>query len=291
MAKNNLHTKKVTAAMPQLRSPQSVDMSLFNSQMSRLNSVKAQSGISKSAQNIINAMASNAQKSEKNARSIINAAKKKEKKLEADLAKYRVLEKNAETDKSANQQLLEKRLSGENLFPVKKSASSETEKTKSELSDVSRQLFTADELNGTATVGIKDVNNLTDNDFQILRSRAQQRLATEIRRSSKKQDKTKIDALKSFISNIPAAGTEPTTAQSTPQNKSVNTALGNIQNRNTFQKTSSSEPVNTVLGNVQNRNTFPKQSNSTPVNTVLGNVQNRNTFPKTGDSIITSILR
>ena len=257
MAKNNLHTKKVTAAMPQLRSPQSVDMSLFNSQMSRLNSVKAQSGISKSAQNIINAMASNVQKSEKNARSIINAAKKKEKKLEADLAKYRVLEKNAETDKSANQQLLEKRLSGENLFPVKKSASSETEKPKSELSDVSRQLFTADELNGTATVGIKDVNNLTDNDFQILRSRAQQRLATEIRRSSKKQDKTKIDALKSFISNIPAAGIEPTTAQSTPQNKSVNTALGNIQNRNTFQKTSSNEPVNTVLGNVQNRNTFP----------------------------------
>lgn len=291
MAKNNLHTKKVTAAMPQLRSPQSVDMSLFNSQMSRLNSVKAQSGISKSAQNIINAMASNAQKSEKNARSIINAAKKKEKKLEADLAKYRVLEKNAETDKSANQQLLEKRLSGENLFPVKKSASSETEKPKSELSDVSRQLFTADELNGTATVGIKDVNNLTDNDFQILRSRAQQRLATEIRRSGKKQDKTKIDALKSFISNIPAAGTEPTTAQSTPQNKSVNTALGNIQNRNTFQKTSSSEPVNTVLGNVQNRNTFPKQSNSTPVNTVLGNVQNRNTFPKTGDSIQEKIYK
>ena len=291
MAKNNLHTKKVTAAMPQLRSPQSVDMSLFNSQMSRLNSVKAQSGISKSAQNIINAMASNAQKSEKNARSIINAAKKKEKKLEADLAKYRVLEKNAETDKSANQQLLEKRLSGENLFPVKKSASSETEKPKNELSDVSRQLFTADELNGTATVGIKDVNNLTDNDFQILRSRAQQRLATEIRRSSKKQDKTKIDALKSFISNIPAAGTEPTTAQSTPQNKSVNTALGNIQNRNTFPKTSSSEPVNTVLGNVQNRNTFPKQSNSTPVNTVLGNVQNRNTFPKTGDSIQEKIYK
>ena len=291
MAKNNLHTKKVTAALPQLRSPQSVDMSLFNSQMSRLNSVKAQSGISKSAQNIINAMASNVQKSEKNAQSIINAAKKKEKKLEADLAKYRVLEKNAETDKSANQQLLEKRLSGENLFPVKKSASSETEKPKSELSDVSRQLFTADELNGTATVGIKDVNNLTDNDFQILRSRAQQRLATEIRRSSKKQDKTKIDALKSFISNIPAAGTEPTTAQSTPQNKSVNTALGNIQNRNTFQKTSSSEPVNTVLGNVQNRNTFPKQSNSTPVNTVLGNVQNRNTFPKTGDSIQEKIYK
>ena len=291
MAKNNLHTKKVTAAMPQLRSPQSVDMSLFNSQMSRLNSVKAQSGISKSAQNIINAMASNVQKSENNARSIINAAKKKEKKLEADLAKYRVLEKNAETDKSANQQLLEKRLSGENLFPVKKSASSETEKPKSELSDVSRQLFTADELNGTATVGIKDVNNLTDNDFQILRSRAQQRLATEIRRSGKKQDKTKIDALKSFISNIPAAGTEPTTAQSTPQNKSVNTALGNIQNRNTFQKTSSSEPANTVLGNVQNRNTFPKQSNSTPVNTVLGNVQNRNTFPKTGDSIQEKIYK
>lgn len=291
MAKNNLHTKKVTAVMPQLRSPQSVDMSLFNSQMSRLNSVKAQSGISKSAQNIINAMASNVQKSEKNAQSIINAAKKKEKKLEADLAKYRVLEKNAETDKSANQQLLEKRLSGENLFPVKKSASSETEKPKSELSDVSRQLFTADELNGTATVGIKDVNNLTDNDFQILRSRAQQRLATEIRRSSKKQDKTKIDALKSFISNIPAAGTEPTTAQSTPRNKSVNTALGNIQNRNTFQKTSSSEPVNTVLGNVQNRNTFPKQSNSTPVNTVLGNVQNRNTFPKTGDSIQEKIYK
>lgn len=291
MAKNNLHTKKVTAAMPQLRSPQSVDMSLFNSQMSRLNSVKAQSGISKSAQNIINAMASNVQKSEKNARSIINAAKKKEKKLEADLAKYRVLEKNAETDKSANQQFLEKRLSGKNLFPVKKSASSETEKPKSELSDVSRQLFTADELNGTATVGIKDVNNLTDNDFQILKSRAQQRLATEIRRSGKKQDKTKIDALKSFISNIPAAGTEPTTAQSTPQNKSVNTALGNIQNRNTFQKTSSSEPVNTVLGNVQNRNTFPKQSNSTPVNTVLGNVQNRNTFPKTGDSIQEKIYK
>ncbi len=291
MAKNNLHTKKVTAALPQLRSPQSVDMSLFNSQMSRLNSVKAQSGISKSAQNIINAMASNVQKSENNARSIINAAKKKEKKLEADLAKYRVLENNAETDKSANQQLLEKRLSGENLFPVKKSASSETEKPKSELSDVSRQLFTADELNGTATVGIKDVNNLTDNDFQILRSRAQQRLATEIRRSSKKQDKTKIDALKSFISNIPAAGTEPTTAQSTPQNKSVNTVLGNIQNRNTFRKTSSSEPVNTVLGNVQNRNTFPKQSNSTPVNTVLGNVQNRNTFPKTGDSIQEKIYK
>jgi len=291
MAKNNLHTKKVTAVMPQLRSPQSVDMSLFNSQMSRLNSVKAQSGISKSAQNIINAMASNAQKSEKNARSIIKSAQKKEKKLEADLAKYRVLEKNAEADKSANQQLLEKSLSGENLFPVKKSASSETEKPKSELSDVSRQLFTADELNGTATVGIKDVNNLTDNDFQILRSRAQQRLATEIRRSSKKQDKTKIDALKSFISNIPAAGTEPTTAQSTPRNKSVNTALGNIQNRNTFQKTSSSEPVNTVLGNVQNRNTFPKQSNSTPVNTVLGNVQNRNTFPKTGDSIQEKIYK
>ncbi len=291
MAKNNLHTKKVTAAMPQLRSPQSVDMSLFNSQMSRLNSVKAQSGISKSAQNIINVMASNVQKSENNARSIINAAKKKEKKLEADLAKYRVLENNAETDKSANQQLLEKRLSGENLFPAKKSASSETEKPKSELSDVSRQLFTADELNGTATVGIKDVNNLTDNDFQILRSRAQQRLATEIRRSGKKQDKTKIDALKSFISNIPAAGTEPTTAQSTSQNKSVNTALGNIQNRNTFPKTSSSEPVNTVLGNVQNRNTFPKQSNSTPVNTVLGNVQNRNTFPKTGDSIQEKIYK
>lgn len=81
MAKNNLHTKKVTAALPQLRSPQSVDMSLFNSQMSRLNSVKAQSGISKSAQNIINAMASNVQKSEKNAQSIINAAKKKEKSL------------------------------------------------------------------------------------------------------------------------------------------------------------------------------------------------------------------
>ena len=184
MANNNkLHTSKVTAVMPQLRSPQSVDMSIFNQQMSKMRSMSANNGISKAAQNVLNDMESRRKQSSQNVRSMIQSAQKER---AAEAARRQKTEANLEPYRQLSEENAQK---------------------------VYRKLFTTDELNGTATVGIKDVNNLTDDDFQLLKGRAQQRLTVNTRKGEEKQNELENNILRDFISQIPDNGNVQTPTQ------------------------------------------------------------------------------